>query len=134
MERAALLYDETCPFCRWSAEMILAWDRRGRLRPVALGDPEADELLASLDPAERRASWHLVLPDGTVHSAGEAVRYLAELLPGAAPIGRLAAALPGPTERAYRFVSEHRDTLARLLGRRAERADPKRGRRAPTKG
>jgi len=126
MDPAALLYDETCPFCRRSAERILAWDRTGRLRPVALGDPEANELLASLDPAERRASWHLVMPDGTIHSAGDAVPRLAELLPRAAPIGWLATLLPGPTDRAYRFISEHRHGLTRLLGERAAKADPKR--------
>ena len=40
--RAVLLYDRECGFCRSSLELVLAWDRRGRLRPVALQDPEAD--------------------------------------------------------------------------------------------
>lgn len=45
MERAVILFDDDCGFCRWSLSKILAWDRLGRLRPVALQSPEADDLL-----------------------------------------------------------------------------------------
>ena len=39
-------------------------------RVCALQDPEADELLGSIDQQRRMASWHLV-EEGHVYSAGE---------------------------------------------------------------
>jgi predicted DCC family thiol-disulfide oxidoreductase YuxK len=68
-----------------------------------------------MDPEERLASWHLVAPDGTVTSAGAAAEPLARLLPGARPLAFLFRSFPGTTERVYRWVSEHRGTLARVL-------------------
>ena len=106
-----LLYDRDCGFCRSSLELVLAWDRRGRLRPVALGDPEADRLLADLDREQRMASWHLVAPDGARFSAGEAVAPLLRLLPGGAPAAAVAERFPALTEAAYRFVAAHRGAL-----------------------
>jgi predicted DCC family thiol-disulfide oxidoreductase YuxK len=124
MERAVILYDTDCGFCRWSTERILAWDRNGRLRPVALQDPEADELLRGMPEERKMATWHLVTADGEVYSGGDAVPELLRLLPGGTPLASLAAAAPGLTDRAYELVSRHRDRLARWLGKRAERADP----------
>jgi predicted DCC family thiol-disulfide oxidoreductase YuxK len=49
MARAALVYDADCGLCTWLTARILAWDRRHRLRPAALQEPEADSLLGSLD-------------------------------------------------------------------------------------
>ncbi|UJA21429.1 DUF393 domain-containing protein [Thermoleophilia bacterium SCSIO 60948] len=113
---AVLLYDEDCGFCKWCLNRILAWDRRHRLRPVAIGSPEGASLLSSLSEEERWDSFHVVTPDGQVHSAGAAAAPLAERLPGAAPIGLIARRLPGPTERAYRLVAGNRTRLARLVG------------------
>jgi len=128
VELTAILYDADCGFCRWSADMILAWDVHRRLRPVALQDPEADRLLAGMDRAHRMASWHLVTPNGRFFSAGAAVPELMRLLPGGLPLAFLAGLAPGPTEATYRFVSNHRDRLASLLGRKRRAVDPK-GRR-----
>jgi predicted DCC family thiol-disulfide oxidoreductase YuxK len=108
MNESAILYDRSCGFCRRSVERILRWDRKHRLRPVALQDPEADALLAGLDERARMASWHLVEEDGTVHSAGAAFPPLLCRLPGGRPLAWLTAALPGPTERAYRYVARTR--------------------------
>jgi predicted DCC family thiol-disulfide oxidoreductase YuxK len=119
-----VLYDPDCGFCRWSLAQLLALERASRLRPLALGTPAADALLADLTPEQREASWHLVSPDGRRWSAGAAGPPLARLLPG----GRLPAALleraPGATERFYRWVAEHRSSLSRLIPARAKaRAD-----------
>jgi predicted DCC family thiol-disulfide oxidoreductase YuxK len=111
----AILYDRDCGFCTWSLKGVLSWDRRRRLRPVAIQSDEGQRLLAGMDPEERLASWHLVAPDGTVTSAGAAAEPLARLLPGARPLAFLFRSFPGATERAYRWVSEHRGTLARVL-------------------
>ena len=108
MAEAALLFDSRCGFCRRSVSRILRWDRRGRLRPVALQDPEADELLGGLDEERKMASWHLVTHDGRAYSAGAAFPPLLRLLPGGRPLAALTAAFPGLTERAYRYVARTR--------------------------
>ena len=108
MERAVIIFDSGCRFCRRSVERLLRWDRRGRLRPVALEDPEADALLGRMAEERKLASWHLVTGDGTVHSAGAAFPPLLRLLPGGRPLAWLTAAFPGLTERAYRHVARTR--------------------------
>jgi predicted DCC family thiol-disulfide oxidoreductase YuxK len=124
-----ILYDEDCGFCRWSMTKILAWDRRGRIRPVPLQAPESDGLLGGMDAGRRMASWHLIAPDGRIHSAGAAVAPLLRLLPGGGPLARLAAAFPAATERLYRLIARNRGLLGRLVGGRACSVDPSRGRR-----
>ena len=92
----SVLYDRDCGFCRWSLDKILAWDRRRRLRPVAIQSEEGQRLLAPVPPEHRLDSWHLVLPCGR-------------------PLAALLRAFPHATERAYRWVADHRDVVARLL-------------------
>jgi predicted DCC family thiol-disulfide oxidoreductase YuxK len=121
--RATILFDAGCGLCRWSAERLRRWDGAGRLRFVALGSPEADDLVRELDPGERWASWHLV-GDGGVRSGGAAVAPLLRLLPGGRPLAGIAERFPRETDRAYRWVAEHRDAIGRLLGRRACAVDP----------
>ena len=116
-----MLYDRDCGFCRWSLGKLLAWDRAGMLRPVALQDPEADRLLAGMPESERMASWHLVLPDGEVRSGGAAFEPLLRLLPGGGPLAALARRMPGVTDRGYRFVAGHRTPLGRRLTDGAKR-------------
>jgi branched-chain amino acid transport system substrate-binding protein len=111
----ALLYDADCSFCKWCLEWILRWDRRGRLRAVAIQSEEGARLLAELDPEARLDSWHLVDPNGEVVSGGAAAAPLARLLPGGRPLAFLFATFPRATERAYRWVADHRGWLARLL-------------------
>lgn len=110
-----LLYDQDCGFCRWSLDKVLAWDRRKRLRPVAIQSDEGARLLAEVDPAARLDSWHLLTPDGRVFSAGAAAEPLARALPGGWPLAAVFHAFPALTERAYRYVARHRNTWARLL-------------------
>jgi predicted DCC family thiol-disulfide oxidoreductase YuxK len=128
MHALIILYDRDCGFCTWSLAKLLAWDRRGRLYPVALQDPEADRLLAGMDAECRMASWHLVEPGGRVCSAGAAIAPLISRLPGGAPIGALARAFPRVVERGYRWVAGHRSLFGRLLhslagARAVERAE-----------
>jgi predicted DCC family thiol-disulfide oxidoreductase YuxK len=110
-----VLYDEDCGFCRWSLDKILAWDRHGRLRPVAIQGEEGRRLLAAVPESERLDSWHLVEPSGAVRSGGDAAAPLVSLLPGGRPIAALFRAFPGLTDRAYRLVAGNRERLARLL-------------------
>ena len=36
LERAVVLYDDQCGFCKWSLDRVLAWDRHRALRAVAI--------------------------------------------------------------------------------------------------
>jgi predicted DCC family thiol-disulfide oxidoreductase YuxK len=116
-----LVYDRECGFCRWCLGLILRWDTRGRLRPVALQDKEANRLLAGKPEDERAASWHLVEPNGHVNSAGTAFAPLLRLLPRGRSLAALFARFPNATERGYRWVADHRSALGRLLPERAKR-------------
>ena len=129
--RSVVLYDEDCGFCRWSADRLRALDRRGELRFASIQGAEGDRLLAALGPDRRLQSWHLVTPDGAVHSSGEAVPEVLRRLPGGSPLARIAAAAPGLTESAYRFVAARRARWARMLGQEACQVDPSRDRRDP---
>lgn len=123
-KQAALLYDSDCCFCRWATAKILAWDRRGRIRPVRLQDQEAGRLLPGMSKETRMASWHLVTPDGRIRSAGAAAGPLFRLLPAGLPLAALASAFPRITERAYEWVARNRDRLARRLRKQACASDP----------
>ena len=112
-----LLYDRDCGFCRWTLDKVLVLDRGRRLRPLALQDPEAVELLAGMDEEQRMASWHLVGPDGTVSSAGRGFAPLLRLLPGGFVLAALFARLPGPSDRLYLTVATRRDVFGPRLPR-----------------
>lgn len=115
-----VLYDGDCGLCKWLLGWLLRFDRAGRLRPRALQRPEAEVLLADLDPAERMASMHVVSPDGTRTSAGAALPPLLRLLSG----GRLPAAIlerfPHFTSAGYRWVATNRIGISRFVPRRAK--------------
>jgi predicted DCC family thiol-disulfide oxidoreductase YuxK len=110
-----VLYDADCGFCRWSLAQVLALDRERRLRPVAIASAEGDQLLADLSQSEREASWHLISPDGRRTSAGAAAPQLFRLLHGGWVPAKLLAAAPALTERAYRFVADHRSWFGKAI-------------------
>ena len=115
MRRGVLFYDADCRFCRWCVARILAWDRNGLIVPLAITAPEAELLLADIEPDRRLASWHFRDPSGTLFSAGAAFAPLLRLLPGGSPLAALATRFPGGTERAYRLVARNRGRLGALL-------------------
>ncbi|HEY2052952.1 MAG TPA: DCC1-like thiol-disulfide oxidoreductase family protein [Solirubrobacterales bacterium] len=136
-QEAFVIYDDDCGFCRWSLAVLLSVDRsrgeRGALRPLPLGTAEADYLLHDLTVEERNASWHLVIdPPGepgaeqlsfdtapTRFSAGAAFVPALRLLPRGRRLAFLVARVPGPTERGYRWVADHRGLLGRFVSGRA---------------
>jgi len=119
--RPALLYDGRCGFCGCAARLIATWDRRRRLRFLTLDDPDAVAMLRGMLVERQAASWHLVTEDGHVHSGGDAVAPLMDLLPAGSPLATVARQLPGPTDAGYRLVARHRGSLSRLfLGRRCD--------------
>jgi predicted DCC family thiol-disulfide oxidoreductase YuxK len=113
--RDTLVYDADCGFCRWCVAKVLAWDRRGRLTPMALQDPRAGRLLAGVPADARPRSWHLARAGGEVRSAGAAVAPILRSLPGGRVPAALAAAAPDLTERLYRLGADRRATLGRLV-------------------
>jgi predicted DCC family thiol-disulfide oxidoreductase YuxK len=116
-----LLYDRDCGFCRWSLGKVLAWDRRGRIRPVSLQSKEAERLLGGLGEEERMGSWHLVEPDGQVRSAGAGIAPLLRTLPGGSPLAAVARRMPGAMERGYRWVAGRRSRWGKLVTDGAKR-------------
>ena len=125
---AAVLYDEDCGFCRWTLAKLLAWDRRGALRPVAIRSREGERLLAGMAPERRLASWHLV-QEGRRWSAGAAFAPLFSLLPGGRAPAWLAARAPRLSEAGYALVARNRGILGRLLTDGAKRRADERIRR-----
>lgn len=111
-----VLYDEDCGFCKWSLDKILAWDRRGVLRPVAIQSEEGEVLLSNVPRVRWLESWHLISPSGEVRSGGDAAAPLADLLPGGRTLAVLFRTFPRFTDRAYRCVADNRNRIARLLG------------------
>ena len=106
-----LLYDADCGVCKFIVARLLELDRAGRLRPLAIQDPRAAELLPGLTPEQRLESFHLVEADGTIRSAGEG---LAALFP---PLERA----PGAASRLYWLVAGNRKGLGRLIPDAAKR-------------
>jgi predicted DCC family thiol-disulfide oxidoreductase YuxK len=118
---ATLIYDPDCGFCRWCLGKVLSWDRRGEVRPVPLGSPEADRLLSGMPREDQFASWHLVDGDGTVHSAGYGFPPLLRLLPVGGPLAAAAARVPDLTDRGYRWVAGHRSWWGKVVTQGAKR-------------
>ncbi|MBM6700626.1 DUF393 domain-containing protein, partial [Bifidobacterium pullorum subsp. saeculare] len=79
-QERVVLYDSDCGFCKWSLDKLLAWDRRRALRPVPIQSGEGQRLLAPIPEARRLDSWHLIAPDGAIHSAGAGAPFLFEVL------------------------------------------------------
>ncbi len=123
MDAVHLLYDADCGFCRWSVVQLLAWDGRGRgaLRPVAIQSAEGQRLLAAVPAAERLKSAHVVGPDGTVHSGGDAAAVVADLLPGGAPLAFVARLVPGLVRGGYGVIAGNRIRISRLVPAAAKR-------------
>lgn len=120
-----MLFDADCGFCLYGRDLLLRWDRRGRLTAGMIQDHERTTL-ADLTPEQRLASWHVVHPDGRRESGGAALAAVLEVLPGARCLARGARAFPVPVDRGYRWMASHRVAISRLL---RTQGHPERGRR-----
>ena len=119
-----VLYDHDCGFCRWSVGRLLAWDRAGRLRPVAIQSTEGQRLLRDLTPERRLAAAHAVDAAGRRTSGGDALAPVAAVLPGGAPLAALGRRAPALARVTYRAVAGRRSLFGRLLSNAAKaRAD-----------
>jgi predicted DCC family thiol-disulfide oxidoreductase YuxK len=103
---------------------LLAWDRRARVGVAPIQSAEGDARLAGLSEEERLRSWHFVDAQGRRHSAGAAAAPLLHELPGGGLPAALLERFPAATDRAYRWVAEHRSAFGRpLSGVARRRAD-----------
>ncbi len=126
-----VLYDHDCGFCRWSIGRLLAWDRAGRLRPLAIQSAEGQRLLAGLTPEQRLATAHAVDAAGRRASGGDAIAPIAAVLPGGAPLAALARRAPALARAGYRAVAGRRSILGKLISDAARaRADARIARRS----
>ena len=115
--RPVLLYDAGCRLCRCAARVVAALDRRRRLALLGLEDSAADRLLEQVARVERLSSLRLVLPDGSVLSAGQATLAALELLPATRPLTWAAERLraQAAVEALYSFIARHRGRLGGLV-------------------
>jgi len=119
-----VLFDRDCGFCRWCVAKLLAWDRGGRLRPLAIQSDVGQRLLADLTPEQRLASAHAVDATGRRTSGGDAVVPVAAVLPGGAPLAALGRRAPWLARAGYRAVAGRRSALGKLVSDAARaRAD-----------
>ncbi len=115
-----VLWDRDCGFCAWTLALLLRADRRRILVTRTIQEADADGLLDAIEPERRYASWHVVDADGRITSAGRAVTVALALLPAGRPLAVVTRALPRLTERAYRWVAEHRGLLSRPIPQRSK--------------
>lgn len=118
-ERPRLYYDHDCGFCRWTLAWVLRWDRRHRLRPVAIESPEGERELGDLGEA-RLEAWHLVR-DGRRWSGGRAFAPLVEELPGGRLLAPIARRLEWLLVPGYRWIADHRNGLSKVVSKRGKR-------------
>ena len=110
--KPVVLYDGQCAFCRVCARALRRLDRRGRLDLLDFNRPEAAPLLAPLPAAERRTTLHVAEVDGTVHSAGPALRRaLAEAVGPSAARMLSTPPIARAVDAAYRIVAAQRHRL-----------------------
>ncbi len=118
-----ILYDDDCGFCRWCVVQLLAWDDRGQrlLRPAAIQSDRGAALLASIPETDRLKTAHVVGPDGTVYSGGDAAPVVADLLPAGAPLAFAARMVPWLVRGGYGVIAGNRIRISRLVPSAAKR-------------
>jgi predicted DCC family thiol-disulfide oxidoreductase YuxK len=111
-----LLYDAECRLCRFAARTVARLDRLQELAFLPLQDPGAEPLLAPVPECERRSSWRLALPDGTLAGYGAGATELARAMRLTRPAARLLGPVPdGVLDAVYRAVAGRRGALGRLV-------------------
>ena len=106
-----LLYDDDCGMCRTILSWILMRDTERRIRPVALQDALAADLLPGMSEEDRFASFHLVDDDGTIQSGGRALPLIFSELPGFAAAGAGMKAIQPLTDAGYKVIAANRSRI-----------------------
>jgi predicted DCC family thiol-disulfide oxidoreductase YuxK len=120
-EPLKILYDGQCSLCRRAMEGLRRLDTKELIVSEDVSDPAFDPARYGLTAEQVRTAMHVVLPDGRVLRAMEAVRaaYCA------VGLGWLVAPTAWPGVRwladvFYRCFARHRLTFSRLLGRKCD--------------
>ena len=116
-----LLYDGQCSLCRREMEELKRRDAKELIVPEDISDPAFDPARYGLTAEQVQAVLHVVLPDGRVLRAMDAVRAIYR----AAGLGWLVAPTGWPGVRwladgSYRFFARHRLTFSRMFGRKCD--------------
>ncbi len=118
LEQLKLLYDGQCSLCRRATQSLKRRDAKGLIVAEDISDPAFDPDRYGLTAEQVRTAMHVVLPDGRILRAMEAVRAAY----GAVGLGWLVAPTAWPgirwlADAFYRFFARHRLTFSRMLGR-----------------
>ncbi len=117
-EQLKLLYDGRCSICRRATERLKARDCENRLAADDISAPGFDPGRYGLTAEQVRTVMHVVLPDGRVLKAMDAVRAAYS----AVGRGWLVAPTAWPGVRwfadaFYRYFARHRLKFSRIFGR-----------------
>jgi acetyl esterase len=114
IDRATLIYDGECGFCRQTVAIVSRWDRQHRLTLIPFQE-QARVAVFQIPLPALAAAMHLVLPDGRVLAGADAAADLLRLLPGKGWLARLFA-VPGVlplARRMYGWIARRRHCLVR---------------------
>ncbi|MGE3074244.1 MAG: thiol-disulfide oxidoreductase DCC family protein [Dehalococcoidia bacterium] len=127
-DRATLLYDDGCRFCRAMAELLFHLARGSELSFLPWSSPLAQEWIRDLTPEVRDASMHLKLPDGTLQSGAGVLALTLAHVRGLKWIAWLSARIPLLRRYIawqYAFVAGRREFFSKIVPNRAPvRRDP----------
>jgi predicted DCC family thiol-disulfide oxidoreductase YuxK len=117
-QQLKLLYDGQCSICRRATERLKRHDRENRIVPEDISDPAFDPGRYGLTAEQVRTVMYVVLPDGRVLAAMDAVRAAY----GAVGRGWLLAPTKWPgirwiADAFYAYFARHRLTFSRIFGR-----------------
>jgi predicted DCC family thiol-disulfide oxidoreductase YuxK len=118
-EQLTLLFDGQCSICRRATEKLKLRDHENRIVAEDISDPAFDPGRYGLTAEQVRTVMYVVLPDGRVLRAMDAVRA------AYAAVGRgwllAPTAWPGVrwlADAFYRYFARHRLTFSRIFGRK----------------
>jgi predicted DCC family thiol-disulfide oxidoreductase YuxK len=120
-DRATLLYDDSCRFCRAITEVLFRFARPRELAFLPWSSGIAEAWLGELEPGTRDASMHLKLPDGALVSGNAVFGATLARVRGMQWIAWTARNIPGAGSFlawTYGLVAGHREFLSRLVPNR----------------
>ena len=81
-ERATLIYDGECPFCRRAADWAARHARKGAIETLPCQAEDREKRFPDIDREECMRAMQLVMPDGRVYSGEQALPPLMERMKG----------------------------------------------------
>lgn len=110
-----VLYDGECGFCKVCVALLLRWDRRRRLEPIAIQESEGQRLLAPIPAPERLRSAHAIAANGVILSGARGAPAVLRQLPAGRPLAVLLEVAMPLTELLYGLVTAARPAIGSIL-------------------